>query len=275
MVEVNKAKFDKDGYTLIKNVLTKEEVEELRTAAYKLIEEDEKNGTFIIHRFAKNHIGCLTAVPEFRKLILDDRVIEIATQLLGEKPTFFGDCIMEIGIGNRGFHKDTANRNDQTHPDWTEEYPVIRIAFYLEDHSEHSGGLKVRVGSQNTVKTNEGKAIILPTQAGDAAAFCLRTSHAGNAVRLKLAPDVSLHNSLEKRVPNFLKVPEEKERVSIFLTYGLKSGALDRYMEYIFNHGVYQKRILHTNYSDELQKEISTKVKFIDITKAYEEYKMK
>ncbi|MFT6166785.1 MAG: hypothetical protein ACJASF_001478, partial [Vicingaceae bacterium] len=195
MQEINKAKFDTDGFTLIKNVLTKEEVQKLRDASYKLIKEDEKNGSYIIHRFAKNHIGCLTAIPEFRQLILDDRIIEIATKLLGEKPTFFGDCIMEIGIGNRGFHKDTANRTDQNHPDWTEEYPIIRIAFYLEDHSMHSGGLKVRVGSQNTVKTYEGKAIILPTQAGDAAAFCLRTSHAGNAVRLKFAPNLSIHNS--------------------------------------------------------------------------------
>tara|TARA_B110000046_G_scaffold28052_1_gene28852 strand:- start:170659 stop:171483 length:825 start_codon:yes stop_codon:yes gene_type:complete len=272
MAEINKAKFDADGYTLIKNVLTKEEVQKLRDASYKLIKEDEKNGNYIIHRFAKNHIGCLTAIPEFRSLILDDRVIEIATKLLGEKPTFFGDCIMEIGIGNRGFHKDTANRNDQNHPDWTEEYPVIRIAFYLEDHSSHSGGLKVRVGSQNTVKTNEGKAIILPTQTGDAAAFCLRTSHAGNAVRLKFAPNLSLHNSLEKRIPKFLKVPEEKERISIFLTYGLKSGALNRYMEYMFNHGVYKKRILNSNYSNDLKEEITSKVNFIDITESFQEY---
>ena len=273
MQEINKTKFDNEGFTLIKNVLNLEEVENLRRASYKLIEEDEKNGNYIIHRFAKNHIGCLTAIPEFRQLILDDRVLEIATKLLGEKPTFFGDGIMEIGIGNRGFHKDTANRNDQTHPDWTEEYPVIRIAFYLEDHSTHSGGLKVRVGSQNTVKTNQGKAIILPTQAGDAAAFCLRTSHAGNAVRLKMAPNISLHNSLEKRIPKFLKVPEEKERISIFLTYGLKSGALDRYMEYMYNHGVYQKRIHNTNYSTAVKEEISSKVKFIDITESYKEYK--
>lgn len=273
MQEINKAQFDADGFTLIKNVLTTDEVQKLRNASYKLIKEDEKNGNFIIHRFAKNHIGCLTAIPEFRNLILDDRVIEIATKLLGEKPTFFGDCIMEIGIGNRGFHKDTANRTDQNHPDWTEKYPIIRIAFYLEDHSTHSGGLKVRVSSQSTVKTNIGKAIILPTQAGDAAAFCLRTSHAGNAVRLKIAPNVSLHNSLEKRIPNFLKVPEEKERVSIFLTYGLKSGALDRYMEYMFNHEVYKKRILNTSYSETLKNEINLKVNFIDITTSYTEYK--
>ena len=72
-----------------------------------------------------------------------------------------------------------------------------------------------------------------------------------------------------------MKVPEEKERISIFLTYGLKSGALDRYMEYMFNHGVYQKRILNSSYSDELKEEISSKLDFIDITKAYEEYNTK
>ena len=272
MLKINKDQFDNDGYTLIKNVLSQEEVEKLRKAAYNLMKEDEKNGTFILHRFAKNHIGCLTAIPEFKNLILDDRVINIATELLGEKPTFFGDCIMEIGIGNRGFHKDTSNRSDAKHPDWTEDYPIIRVAFYLEDHSKHSGGLKVRVGSQNTVKTYEGKAIILPTQAGDAAAFCLRTSHAGNAVRLKLAPNLSLHNSLEKRVPNFLKVPEEKERISIFLTYGLKSGALDRYMEYMFNHEVYKKRISNSHYSDELKNDISKKLDFIDINESFKDY---
>ena len=275
MEEVNKSAFDTDGFLLVKDVLSIEEVEKLREVSYKLIEQDEKDGNFIIHRFAKNHIGCLTAIPEFKKLILDDRVIEIATKLLGGKPTFFGDGIMEIGIGNRGFHKDTSNRVDPNHPDWTEDYPVIRIAFYLEDHAFHSGGLKVRKGSQNTVRTNKGKAVILPTTAGDAAIFCLKTSHAGNAVRLKLAPEISLHNSLEKRIPDFLRVPEEKERISIFLTYGLRSGALDRYLEYMYNHKVYIKRIENSCYSQELQDEISKKVDFLDITKTYSEYKSK
>jgi hypothetical protein len=67
-------------------------------------------------------------------------------------------------------------------------------------------------------------------------------------------------------------VPEEKERISIFLTYGLKSGALDRFMGYMYNHSVYQKRIHNTNYSTVIKDEISSKVNFIDITKSYKAY---
>lgn len=275
MQEINKAKFEKDGAVLIENVLNQDEIEVLRKVAYETIKKDEEKDSFFLHRHAKNHLGCLTDIPEFKKLILDDRVIKIAETLLGGTPVFFGDSIMEIGIGNRGFHKDTANRTDPNHPDWTEDYPIIRIAFYLEDHSKHSGGLKVRLGSHSTPKTNVGKAVILPTKAGDAAAFSLRTSHAGNAVRLKIAPELSLDNRIEKRVPSFLKLPEEKERVSIFLTYGLKSGALDRFLEFMFNHRIYKQRIDSSNYPQELQNEINSKIEFLDIKEAYSNYLIK
>ena len=216
-MKIDKEKLDRDGFLLVKGVLTPNEVAVLRETAYRTIEEDKKKGTMFLHRYAKNHLGCLSNIAEFKKLILDERIIEIATQALGSKPMFFGDAIFEIGIGSRGFHKDTSERKDPNHPDWTdEEYPIYRIAFYLEDHKKHSGGLKVRIGSNATVKTNIGKPYIIPSEAGDAVVFSLKTSHAGNAVRLKLAPDLSLHNRIEKRIPKFLRVPEEKERVSIF-----------------------------------------------------------
>ena len=223
-----------------------------------------------MHRHAKNHLGCLTNIPTFKDLILSDKVIDIATQALGQKPLFFGDAIFEIGIGNRGFHKDTSERKNQNHPDWTDkDYPIYRIAFYLEDHKDHSGGLKVRVGSNKTVKTNVGKPYIIPSEAGDAVIFSLRTSHAGNAVRLKIAPKLSLHNSLEKRVPKFLRVPEEKERVSFFLTYGLKSGALDRFLNYMFKHAVYKQRIENSHYPEELIAEIKSKIDFLNIKEEF------
>lgn len=268
-MHIDREKFNRDGFLLLKQVLSPEEVKSLREVAYRTIEEDKEKGTLILHRDARNHLGCLSNIKEFKDLILHDKVVNIASQVLGGKPIFFGDSIFEIGIGNRGFHKDTSERKDESHPDWTEEYPIIRIAFYLEDHKEHSGGLKVRVGSNSTVKTNVGKPLIIPSEAGDAVIFSLRTSHAGNAVRLKVAPNVSLHNSLEKRIPEFLKMPEQEERVSIFLTYGLKSGALDRYMNFMFNHKVYQRRIQESEYPDELVAEIKEKVDFINIKDEY------
>ena len=271
-MNVNKEKFEEDGFLLLKNILNPSEVQTLRDVAYKTIEEDKKTGNMFLHRYAKNHLGCLSNIPEFKKLILHPRVLEIAEKILGDKPTFFGDGIFEIGIGNRGFHKDTSERKTQNHPDWTEKYPIVRIAFYLEDHLSHSGGLKVRVGSNNTVKTNVGKPYIIPSEAGDAIVFSLRTSHAGNAVRLRLAPELSLHNSLEKRVPNFLRIPEEKERVSIFLTYGLERGALDRYMKFMFNHKIYKKRIECSQYPQQLIDEISEKVDFLNIKEKYQKH---
>ncbi|MCI5057527.1 MAG: phytanoyl-CoA dioxygenase family protein [Flavobacteriales bacterium] len=268
-MNIDREKFLKQGFLLVKNVLSPEEVEHYRNIAYRTIDEDAAKGKMFMHRYAKNHLGCLSNIKEFKELILDDRVVKIANEILGERPAFFGDSIFEIGIGSRGFHKDTSERKDPNHPDWTEDYPIIRIAFYLEDHKKHSGGLKVRMGSHTTVKTNEGKAIILPTEPGDAAIFCLRTSHAGNAVRSKLFPNLSLHNSLEKRLPKFLAVPEEKERVSIFLTYGLKSGALDRYMDFMMNHKIYQQRINESEYPPELINEIENKIDFINIKELY------
>ncbi|MFK8038656.1 MAG: phytanoyl-CoA dioxygenase family protein [Crocinitomicaceae bacterium] len=264
-MKIDKEKFDRDGFLLLKNVLSTDEVKLLREVAYKTVKEDEKKGTLFMHRFAKNHLGCLSNIPEFKSLIINDKIINIAEKVLGKKPVFFGDSIFEIGIGSRGFHKDTSERKKQNHPDWTEDYPIIRIAFYLEDHDNYSGGLKVRIGSNKTVKTNVGKPYIIPSNAGDAIVFSLRTSHAGNAVRLKLAPSLSLHNSLEKRIPDFLKLPEEKERISIFLTYGLKSSALDRYMNFMRNHPVYQKRIEKSEYPESLINELETKIDFINM----------
>ena len=257
--------FNKDGFLLIKNVLSLDEVNLLRQTAYDTIKNDEQSEGMFYHRFAKNHLGCLTNIENFKKLVLDDRVIHIAREILGAKPCFFGDSIFEIGIGNRGFHKDTSNRKDPNHPDWTETYPIIRVALYLQDHKHHSGGVKVRRGSHNTIKTNVGEPIIVPSEPGDIVVFSLRASHAGNAVRLKIAPNTSIHHRIEKRIPNFLKVPEESDRVSIFLTYGLKTEALDRYINFMLNHNVYQKRIAHSSYPQDLIDEIENKIDFINL----------
>ncbi len=262
---IDKDRFEKDGFLLVKNVLTSEEVAKIRKVCYQTIESDKKTGAMFYHRFAANHLGDLINIPALKDVILDDRIIEIATTILGSKPTYFGDSVFEIGLGSRGFHKDTSERKDQNHPDWTEEYPIIRIAFYLQDHTKHSGGLKVRVGSHNTVSTNKGKAVFVESEPGDAVVFCLKTSHAGNGIRLKFMPNTSISHILEKRVPNFMKLPELDERVSVFLTFGLKSGALDRYMNFMENHNVYQKRIKYSEYNDELVDEIEQKVDFINM----------
>ena len=270
--QIDRAKFERDGFLLVKDVLTDAEVALLRQKAYDVIAEDEQKGSMFMHNNAKNHLGCLTNIPEFKDLVLHQNIVKIAETLLGNRPTFFGDGIFEIGKGNRGYHKDTSERKTQNHPDWQEDfYPIVRIALYLQDHKDHSGGLKVRVASNRTVKTHVGRAYIIPSEARDAVAFSLRTTHAGNSVRLKPVPNMPIHPIFEKRTPEFIKRPEEKERVSFFLTYGLKSGALDRFMNFMFQHHVYKQRIERSEYPDWLVDEITTKVDFLNIKSRYAE----
>lgn len=62
-----------------------------------------------------------------------------------------------------------------------------------------------------------------------------------------------------------MKLPEEKERISIFLTYGLRSEHLTRYMDYLCDHKVYKNRISACNYSEDLKRELASRIDFIDI----------
>jgi len=62
-------------------------------------------------------------------------------------------------------------------------------------------------------------------------AWNLRTLHSGNAVRLKLFPNVSLNrDGREAMVPKFLKKDEQWERISLFMTFALRSRHLDRFI---------------------------------------------
>lgn len=265
-IQVDKDFLKENGYVMVKNVFTMAEVTQFREIAYRLIEEDLEKGTYFLHRVAKNHIGCLTNDQETKGIVLNDKIVNIAREILGDKPVFFGDAILEIGIGSRGWHKDVSYTNDENHEDWqTDNYPIYRIGLYLQDHKDYSGGLKVKEKTHNTLSTKPGKPIILGNQPGDLVIFNLRTTHAGNAVRLKAFPYLSLHNSLEKRIPAFLRKPEEKERVSFFLTFGLKSPQLERYINFMQNHKVYKKRIEASSYPDSLVKEIEQKVDFINL----------
>lgn len=228
--------FWNNGYLIIRNVFSPTEIEALRQQAYKVAAEDEKKGLTAPNPFnpkCKNIIGDLLSKDGLRDIVLDDRLLGIARQLLGDSPVYFGDSTFQIGEGARGYHKDNGDRINQSDPDWQGSYPILRFGIYLQDHTQYSGGLKVRVASHNTVSTTQGKSIFVNTAIGDVVVWNLRTSHSGNAVRLKLFPNLSLDSRIEKRIPAWLKKEEQKERIAFFLSYGLKGSHLDRFMQFL------------------------------------------
>src|SRR5262245_18101309 len=124
---VNVPEFWDEGYLVIRIVFSPTEIERFRRPA---LENRQGKGDLLSH-------------PELRKPLLDDRVLSIAAQILGDTPVYYGDSSCNLGQHAFGFHKDNADRSDPNAPDWKGKYTQIRFGLYLQDHSWHSGGLRV------------------------------------------------------------------------------------------------------------------------------------
>lgn len=230
---IDKKKFDEDGYVLVPKVFSPSEIELFRKLAYEQYEIDKnKKLDFQLSHLptkAKYNKGDLLSKEKLHQILLDDRILRIAKTILNSNElVYFGDSSYQIGTGLRGFHRDNIDRTDLNGPDWKGEYTLIRIGIYLQNHKDYSGGLKIKAGSH---KNKDGKTIFVGNEIGDVAVWSLKTLHSGNAVRLKFFPNFSINKAgREGMVPTFLKKDQEHERISLFMTFALKSSHLDRYI---------------------------------------------
>ena len=179
--------FDRDGFVLIKNVFDLDEIENIRKICKNLRQDSEP--VLPTDNFSYDDI---------RNFIVDERVLKYVRMALGPKLVYFGESSTSFDAHSPPhFHKDA--RGDSTDPQ-DNDYPVVRIGIYLQNHKNHSGGLKVRIGSHRHVhlvrrnfkklfksKKEErlklssfkvGKSYNLPIEAGDLAIWSLRTDQA-------------------------------------------------------------------------------------------------
>ena len=231
---IDKKKFDTNGYLLVEKVFSPTEIEQFRKLAYEQYEIDKsKKLDFQLPNLptkAKYNKGDLLSKEKLHQILLDDRILQIAKTVLGSDDLiYFGDSSYQIGTGLRGFHRDNIDRTDLNGPDWKGEYTLIRLGIYLQNHKDYSGGLKLKAGSH---KNTDGKAVFVGNEVGDVAVWSLKTLHSGNAVRLKFFPNFSINKAgREGMVPAFLKKDQQHERISLFMTFALKSSHLDRYIK--------------------------------------------
>lgn len=221
----------KNGWVLLKNIFTPDEVERLREEArtYKANEQQ----------------GDLLSDDALQHVVVDERILHIARSMLQATPVYFGDSTATVhSIDNRishGFHKDSADKDDSDAPDFRDEYTIIRIGIYLQDHARHSQGLIVRSGSHKHANTTKGKPVIVPSEPGDVIVWYLTTSHSGNAKRLRFFKNLvvaddsvnKLGHFLYYRMPSFMVAPQAAERISLFLTFGKDDHHLERYIKYL------------------------------------------
>lgn len=223
----------KDGWVIIKNVFSAEEVAQMRQEMSKADKE----------QYGK---GDLLSNPYLSHVVYDDRILKIVTEVLGQKPVYYGDSTFQIAssIGriSNGFHKDCADRLDATAPDWQSEYTIIRVGIYLQDHSKYSEGLVVRTGSHKYIELNKGKMVNVPSQPGDIIVWYLTTSHSGNARKAiwgdfpVLMGDMNvpaISRVLFFHLPKVFIKSNPADRMAMFMSFGVNDNHLKRYIEYL------------------------------------------
>lgn len=278
-------KFNKDGFILVKNLFTKDEVDKLGSHIDDLkgLEQGaEKNGSYLF-------VGDVVS-KNLGNLVFDERIINISKQILGPRLVYFGESTIMTGIrAGRGFHRDNADRENPKDPDWqVDNFPIIKMGIYLADHKKFGGGLKVRKGSHrfddfmidpnnpNIKNQEEGKGKIynIPSQAGDLMIWSMRLAHSANFIRFKLLRNICLspkiENKIDKYFPQFLQSKLRVERKTIWTTLGAPSPELDRYIKYYVERGDFVEHWKKSAYNDELIKLASTNN--IEIRKPIPEY---
>lgn len=230
--------FENNGYALIRGVFSSDEVSALRQSVIAAVARSDKEFPNNRTLTSTQHIavGDLLSYDELREfdyVIFHERLLEVVRVILGSSVVYFGDSSMQVGVGTRGFHKDSVHRDDPAGSDWGSRYDLIRFGIYLQDHSCHSGGLKVRVGSHRIASSSSGQAVNVPSCVGDVVVWKLTTSHSGNVVRPKFFPKLCLHPWMENHLPQILRQPEEDRRVSVFGTFAAPGMHLETYLKFI------------------------------------------
>jgi hypothetical protein len=230
--------FEQWGFAHVRAVLSADEIARLRQSAAEFV---RKHGA---------RTGDLLSYPEMRWVLLDERIVTLARRVLGPHVVYFGESSFVTEHRRvRIVHHDA--RGDTGDPTRT-TYPLVRIGIYLQDHAEHSDGLKLRPGSHRLALRTPGNFLRVvgigrgqryriaafrgapyynvPSRPGDLVIWNLRIHHVGHAVRLRFAKQIALAPWLENYVPEFVQAPKEKSRSAVFMTFGAPSEALESYI---------------------------------------------
>ena len=178
-----------EGYLLVKNVFTKEELNDCKN---EIINYIKNNKTL-------EHAGGITIVdfikqPDLQKtasLKNNKKIHKILKEIFNNNYRFCSHN--DIGVNRiAGWHKDKLNNEVakyETIDIWTEykgeKHEVVKILIYLEDHNKNNDSLKVVPGSHLTSKINPEGYIQLNPKIGDVIIFDQRITHRGMEKQVK------------------------------------------------------------------------------------------
>jgi hypothetical protein len=283
------------GFTIIKNVLSAEQVERMKAlVTANPSSKDSKASGSNLHR-----------TGAFALLVNEAKVYERVRKLFSEDLFYFGgmEAMHLTKIIPTRFHNDakgiriSANEKRFTLFDTQraphratedEVWPVYRLFIYLEDHEKQSGGTKIRAGSHRRAPLFskigmraffKGKfdKILWPgngytnplVNAGDGVLFNLKCGHSGLYVR----PRWPFHRiAFHTKFDNFLKSKLIAKTIGPLMYYPFpkirRSISIDFCLDSDWARGYQINRILHPSnatgadqYFDPFKKEFLDEMK--------------
>ena len=146
LTEKEMEQFHKDGYILVPNVLSTEEIAQLRAflrPKFDLPPDQHFHGDtdhFLFDIFNR--------YPEMRWLLLHEPSIRIIKSLLGEDYVVLREAVAQCNQYGT-WHKDTTSQERLGHVFHRQgDYLTVEMAYYLQDNTEDlAGGLDVEPGT--------------------------------------------------------------------------------------------------------------------------------
>jgi hypothetical protein len=223
-----------DGYMVIRNLLSPEQVKTLRSAVRRQL---RSAGTF--QYGGKFQLYAMHVSEEIAGFLTSDSILDRLKEITQPYGTVLtGECDLMVNTTST-WHTDVVHylHNEDESIFCDNDFRVYKIAFYLQDQSESSPAtLKVRPRSHLKGLMQSMPAKALAVRAGDAIIFDVRIEHAGQA---PTSLDRSLRKLFEMTGPRLRFNPQKAftttrriirritmkpDRVGVFMTFG-SSGA--------------------------------------------------
>lgn len=242
--------FLRDGYAIVPQLFSPDEAEAIRAATIAEVEALASSGDAVVaERDGEQRLsprGDMLSYVSLRRVLLDPRLIAVATEVLGGTPYYWGESGVNVGAlrgASRGWHTD-ADTTPVTHG---ARFPLVRCGLYFQDTKRHSDGLAVVRGShtKDVLSKRFSRRLrtaaipwigapgttLVGTSPGDLVIWDFRLLHSGEVVRLKAAPSLPLPLNWQGKIPSSLRLPPERRRVVMFPTFGLPGPDLESWLE--------------------------------------------
>ncbi len=239
--------YDDNGYILIKNVFTPEEIAFLRKRSIEIFSSDEWKAS--PHNTDRTLADVYRYFPDIMRVSLTQKVVDIIKGLLGEDDVVL---IPETAI-MKGFyptwHKDSTTQEKLGHTFHKDPgFKMIRTGIYFQDNDEYGGGLSVFAGSHKTPDNFMGKfpertlytrilnkiipqkdenskflnplklkLVDIPSRVGDLVIFNFLTAHRGTLPKSQRIGDV----------------PADKTKIAIFDIFGVNNEYTQQYVDFL------------------------------------------